>query len=358
MIKRILLIVSVMTGILLYLLFSDSGTAKSEGSNIEKAERKAAASIETKKKEQDITIKISFAGDCTIGTDEKGIPYKDSFPYVLKQNKNDYDYFFKKVKPVFEKDDLTIVNLEGTFTTATKMARKKWRFKGDPSYVNIVKSGSIEMVNISNNHIYDFLTQGYNDTLKALKSKGILYSGEGHTEYYKTKNTTIASIGFNGWDTTIKKRLGNSIKTAKKKADIIIVSLHWGKEYTNYPNAVQTELGRYSIDSGADIVVGHHPHVIQGIEYYKGKYIVYSLGNFCFGGNPTPPDKDCIIFQNTFTFKEKKMSKSEGEILPCSVSTSDSINNFQPVVLEGEEGKRVLDRIYTYSKKLHYGIKK
>lgn len=310
-----------------------------------------------REKEAEASITISFAGDCTIGTDP-AFQYVHSFPWRFREEKNDYAYFFRKVKPVFEADDLTLVNLETTLTTSNKAADKSFRFKGDPAYVNILKAGGIEMVNISNNHIHDYLEQGFNDTLKTLRKGGILYSGEGHIAYYSVKGVNIASIGYTGWNTLIKESLRSDIMEARKKSDIVIVSFHWGEERVFYPDSVQTALGRFCIDQGADVVVGHHPHVVQGIEQYKGKYIVYSLGNFCFGGNLNPQDKDCFIFQDKFVLKGKNIIAGEGKIIPCSISSRDNINDYQPAILEGENGRRVLERIYQYSSRLDYGIKR
>jgi poly-gamma-glutamate synthesis protein (capsule biosynthesis protein) len=305
--------------------------------------------------EKNNTIKISFAGDCTIGYDERS-SYAYSLPFVLEKQNNNYGYFFEKVKPVFEKDDLTIVNLENPFTTSIKRRDKQFCFKGELSYANILRAGSIEMVNIANNHIYDYSKEGFLDTIQILKNANIYYSGENYIAYYEVRDITIASIGYRGWSTYIKPNVSRDIKKAKEKADIVLVSFHWGDENKNYPNDVQKNLGRFAIDEGADIVVGHHPHVIQGIEKYKGKYIVYSLGNFCFGGNKNPRDKDTFIFQGEFTVIDKKITKIQGNIIPCSISSVNNINNYQPTILEGDEKQRVLNRIYDYSNKLKYGI--
>lgn len=300
-------------------------------------------------------ITISFAGDCTLGYDESS-SYENSFPFELKKQSNNYGYFFKNVKSIFQNDDLTLVNLETTFTNKTKKADKKFVFKGDPSYANILKEGSIEMVNVSNNHIYDYLNQGFLDTISALENADILYSGEDYIEYYDVKGITIASLGYRGWSTYIKPHISRDIEEAKEKADIILVSFHWGTENTYYPTQTQITLGRFAIDQGADIVVGHHPHVIQGIEKYKDKYIVYSLGNFCFGGNRNPKDKDTFIFQSQFTVIDKKIVENQGKIIPCSISSSEHRNNYQPTVLQEDNKERVLNRIYKYSNTLEYGI--
>ncbi len=312
--------------------------------------------IKERERQRKRDITISFAGDCTIGYDENS-SYTNSFPSVLEKQMNNYGYFFSKVKPIFENDDLTLVNLETTFTTKVKKANKKFRFKGHPSYVNILKEGSIEMVNISNNHIYDYLHEGFLETINTLKKANILYSGEGYIEYCTVNDITIASIGYRGWSTSIKPHLSKDIKDAKEKADIIIVSFHWGNEHTYYPNQTQISLGRFAVDEGADVVVGHHPHVVQGIEKYKEKYIVYSLGNFSFGGNKNPTDKDTFIFQNQFTLIDKKIVKSKRNIIPCSLSSVKHINNYQPNILNDNEKERVLKRIYKYSHSLKYGIR-
>jgi poly-gamma-glutamate capsule biosynthesis protein CapA/YwtB (metallophosphatase superfamily) len=305
--------------------------------------------------EELVEIRISFAGDCTIGTDET-FTYVNSFPDRYEKVGGDDSYFFKGVESIFHQDDLTLVNLETTFTTAKEKADKRFRFKGDPSYVNILKEGSVEMVNISNNHIYDYLEQGFQDTLTTLEKAGICYSGEGYTAYYETKGITIGSIGYYAQSTNIKESLVKDIAEARAKADLVIVSFHWGEERSHYPNSIQTQLGRLCIDEGADIVIGHHPHVIQGIDKYKGKYIVYSLANFCFGGNRNPSDKDTFIFQGIFTFQNGELIGNDGKVYAASVSSQSNVNDYQPTLLKGEDRKRVINRILEYSTKLKYGI--
>jgi poly-gamma-glutamate synthesis protein (capsule biosynthesis protein) len=304
-----------------------------------------------------VQILVSFAGDCTIGTDES-FSYVNSFPYRFEKVGRDYSYFFKGVQSIFQNDDLTLVNLETTLTTEKKKAQKTFRFKGDPSYVSILTEGGIDMVNISNNHIYDYLKQGFDETLEVLEKAGVKYSGEGHIAYQEANGINIASIGYNGWSTGIQKALGKDIAAAREKADLVIVSFHWGIERSYYPNSTQITLGRYAIDQGADLVVGHHPHVVQGIDKYKGKYIVYSLGNFCFGGNRNPADKDTFVFQNRFVFQDGKLAENQGIVHACRLSSVKTVNDYQPALLTGKDRERVVDRILQYSSKLKYGITK
>jgi len=130
----------------------------------------------------------------------------------------------------------------------------------------------------------------------------------------------------------------------------VIAYFHWGHDRTNVPNDSQRRVGRFAIDNGADLVLGAHPHVIQGIEEYKGKNIVYSLGNFAYGGHANPEDKDTFIFQQTFTFIDGKLQNTnETNIIPTYVSSLRHRNNYQPTPAEGAEAERILARIEKYS---------
>ena len=139
---------------------------------------------------------------------------------------------------------------------------------------------------------------------------------------------------------------GYAIQHEAEGADVVSVIVHWGIERDAAPNSHQTMLARLAIDEGADLVCGHHPHVLQGIEVYKGKNIVYSLGNFCFGGNSNPSDKDTMIFQQTFTFTKDGMKEDNvTNVIPCSLSSEKSRNNYQPTPATGEEAARILKKI-------------
>ncbi|MCI1695734.1 CapA family protein [Aneurinibacillus aneurinilyticus] len=299
------------------------------------------------------TITVSAAGDVTIGTDES-FPYPNSFNHELK--KNGHLFFPQNVKDIFNQDDLTIVNLETTLTEAKVKAAKQFRFKGAPENAQILRMGSIEAVNIANNHIHDYLQRGYEDTINNLKKHNIGFFGYEHTYMTNIKGVKVGALGYEGWDNTValRTRIDNDIAQLRAKGtQIVIVSFHWGVERSNYPNATQMALGRHAIDSGADLVLGHHPHVIQGIEEYKGKYIVYSLGNFIFGGNRNPTDKDTFIFQQTFHIKNGKITeKKECKVIPTSISSVKERNNYQPTPLRGQEAERVLSRLKKYSEHL------
>lgn len=300
-----------------------------------------------------VTITISAAGDCTLGVDSR---YNSAFNQYYKRH--GAAYFLKKVKPVFSKDDLTIVNFEGTLTSGGTRANKAFTFRGPDKYVNILKKGSVEVVNLANNHSMDFGTSAFANTKKVLKSNGIPFSYQSTIAYKKVKGVKVAFLGFNQLNGVTKKAVKNGIAKAKKaKAEIIIVSFHWGIERDYYPNSQQKTLGRYAISCGASLVLGHHPHVLQGIEKYKGRYIVYSLGNFCFGGNTNPRDKDTMIFQQTFTVKDGALAKGgRAKVIPCSLSGKSSTNDFQPRVLKGGGKKALIGKINRLSRGMHVKV--
>lgn len=312
-----------------------------------------AASTDEKEAET-IEITISAAGDCTLGVDSR---YNNNFNNYY--DKNGTGYFFKKVKKIFSKDDLTIVNFEGTLTNSTSRANKTYTFKGPAKYVNILKKGSVEVVTLANNHTMDFGSTGFSDTKKTLKKNDISYCIGGTIAYKKVKDVKIAFIGFNALNGVTEQQVKDTIsKAKKKKATIIIVSFHWGIEKEYYPNARQKTLGRCAINSGASLVLGHHPHRLQGIEKYKGRYIVYSLGNFCFGGHSKPDDMDTMIFQQTFYVKNNKLlKKNDVKVIPCSISSVTSTNNFQPTVLTGSKKKQLMKKINRLSKGMNASFK-
>ena len=304
-------------------------------------------------KDKVTTVTISAAGDCTLGVDSR---YNNRFNEYYSRNNS--KYFFKNVKSVFEKDDITIVNFEGTLTTSSNRAQKKFTFKGPAKYTKILTEGSVEVVNLANNHTMDFGEQGFKDTKAALKKAKIAYSYGSEIAYKSVNGVKIAFIGFNELADISKKDIKKAIDTAKKAdAQIIVTSFHWGIEREYYANATQKSLGHYAIDQGATLVIGHHPHVLQGIEKYNGRYILYSMGNFCFGGNSNPSDKDTMIFQQTFYIKNGELTdQNDAKVLPCSLSGSSNTNTFQPKLLKGDERIRVIKKINKYSKGMNTRI--
>ena len=261
----------------------------------------------------------------------------------------DFNYFFENVKSVFEEDDLTIVNFEGTLTDSTTREDKQFAFKADKSYAEILTDGFVEAANLANNHSKDYGEQSYNDTMDALDEAGITNFGYDRVAIKKVKGIKVGLVGTyvlaDGLG--VKDSMEKNIQDLKDEgAQVIIASFHWGEEKAEYPNDVQVELAHAAIDAGADLVLGHHPHVLQGIEQYKGKNIVYRLGNFCFGGNMYPSDMDTMIFQQTFTLKGGKLQEDNvTNIIPCSISSVEDYNNYQPTPAAGEKETEILNKI-------------
>jgi poly-gamma-glutamate capsule biosynthesis protein CapA/YwtB (metallophosphatase superfamily) len=307
-----------------------------------------------KKKSKKESLKISFAGDVTIGN-YKGASYYGSFDNEFENQGQDYTYFLKNVSGIFSKDDLTIVNLEGPLTTSSNAKVKKFAFKGDPSYVNILKSGDIEAVSIANNHSEDYNKEGIEQTKFILDENDIAYFGLGEKSIIEIKGIKVGLLGYNGWPENYTeeflKNMKADIQNIKKEADIALLYFHWGTERKYYPDQVQIDFAHFAIDNGADAVLGSHPHVMQGIERYKGKYIAYSLSNFCFGGNKNPSDKDAYIYQQTFNFEGNKLvSIDKPNIIPVSISSVNNRNNYQPTPTTGKESDRVLNKLKNISK--------
>lgn len=301
----------------------------------------------TKRKNKTVSFTISAVGDCTFGTDEN-FAYEGSMPAKYDEV-GDFNYFFENVKSVFEEDDLTIVNFEGTLTDSTTREDKQFAFKADKSYAEILTDGFVEAANLANNHSKDYGEQSYNDTMDALDEAGITNFGYDRVAIKKVKGIKVGLVGTyvlaDGLG--VKDSMEKNIQDLKDEgAQVIIASFHWGEEKAEYPNDVQVELAHAAIDAGADLVLGHHPHVLQGIEQYKGKNIVYSLGNFCFGGNMYPSDMDTMIFQQTFTLKGGKLQEDNvTNIIPCSVSSVEGYNNYQPTPAAGEKETEILNKI-------------
>lgn len=297
-----------------------------------------------------IKITVSSMGDCTLGTDEN---FNQSTSFNAYYNAQGPDYFFKNVRSILEEDDLSIINLEGTFTDSDQRQEKTFAFKADPKYVSILTGSSIEAANLANNHSRDYGEESYTDTVETLDQAGIASFGYDQVDLLEINGVKVGLTGIYELAEHLDKQqeVKENIAALKEAgAQVIIVNFHWGIEKEYVPNDTQKTLAHLAIDEGADLVIGHHPHVLQGIERYKGKYIAYSLGNFSFGGNSNPSDKDTMIFQQTFTVADGKAETNDDiNIIPCSLSSASGYNDYCPTPLEGSEKERVLEKLQEYS---------
>lgn len=309
-----------------------------------------------------IEITISAVGDLTFGRNQKA-SYSGSFDEYY----DDYgvDYFLQNVVDVFAADDCTIGNLEGVLTESTDIrASKEWNHKGRPEYVDILTRGSIEVVSLGNNHIMDYNEEGVKDTIDTLENAGVTYAisgvwGDKYGMYETEKGIKIGFVSVNEYyeGNTVYTFLEDGLKQLREQgADLVFALVHWGGDKTHIIEDDQYTMGRWCVDQGYDLVLGCHPHVLQGIECYNGKYIVYSMGNFCYGGSKNPKEKDSMIFQQTFTFVDGVLQENTTDIraIPCRLSGKTSKNDYSPVILDGDEAAETIQNLNSYSEE--FGI--
>lgn len=292
------------------------------------------------------TILLSAVGDCTLAAELGLGNTPTTFPREYEDHGSDPAWFFSGVLSVLSQDDLTIANLETTLTTAPSPAIPgRPRFRGKPEYTAILTAGSVELVNFANNHAHDFGQRGYDETARVVRAAGVGLSGNELVDTRTIKGVEIVSLGFTGGDPVILPSVVKRVKAAKTATNLVLVSFHWGAEGSYQPNGVQLDLGHAAVDAGADLVIGTHPHVLQGIETYKGRHILYSLGNFVFGGHGNPADKDAIIYQEAFVEKDGHLRPGEGTLVPVRISSVTTRNDYRPVLLDGDERERVLAKM-------------
>lgn len=321
-------------------------TNSGESSKTSSSDSGADAEQDSGLPSEPVSLTVSVVGDCTLGTDEN-FDYDTSLNAYYESYGS--EYFLQNVKSIFSADDLTIANFEGTLTDSEEREEKQFAFKAPAEFSSILSDGSIEAVTLANNHSHDYGEQGFADTLTALDQEGITHFGYDETAVIEVKGIKVGLVGIYELKDHLERteQLKQNIAKAKEEGAVItIVIFHWGNEKEEIPDSNQMTLGRLAIDEGADLVCGHHPHVLQGIETYKGKNIVYSLGNFCFGGNSYPSDMDSMIFQQTFTIDKNGVSAdNDTNIIPCSISSDYDYNNYQPTPAEGGEADRILNKI-------------
>ncbi len=300
----------------------------------------------------DPTVTLMFGGDVTL---------TDAYTDLVG---SDQQWAFSAMGEV-RQADVAMVNLEAPFTTATTpLADKSFNFKVDPANVQALKNGGIDLVTLANNHAMDYQAAGLDETIKTLDQAGIHHIGAGRTieearrpEILDVKGQRIAYLGYYdgefqaagagvaGTNSRQNDRVAADIKAIRGQVDWVVVNYHWGEELAKYPGDYQMDLARFTIDQGADLVVGHHPHVLQGAEIYKGRPIVYSLGNFIFGGKSVS-DYDTAVLKVALKDKQMKV-----EFVPVEVK------GFQPRVVSGDRGTEILHQIENVSDIFHEPMK-
>jgi poly-gamma-glutamate synthesis protein (capsule biosynthesis protein) len=262
--------------------------------------------------------------------------------------------------------DIAFCNLECPLSARGRPAQKKYVFRAPASTAESLRAAGIDLVSLANNHSLDYGRQALKDTLEALRAEGISWVGAGEDlgQARQARNFSFSSgrkepirvtflaysnmrpIEFYAtarragtvpaWESLIKK----DVAEASRQADFTIVSFHWGKERSPFPTAVQRTLARLAIDSGADLVLGHHPHVLQGVERYRGGIIAYSLGNFVF------PSRDQARESVILRVRMQRPKAMSIEILPVL------IEGFTPQLARGPEAAKLLKRLAALSARL------
>lgn len=285
----------------------------------------------------EVDIRLIFGGDVTLAA-----WYPDIVPDV-----HDHAWPFARLEGLFRSADLVMVNCEAAITRAEKREPKQFNFKMDPDLVSVFPKSGISLVTLANNHVYDYGAEGLRDTLASLDRVGVGHVGAGMTlaEARKPvirdiKGKRFAFLGYGNYSAATEKSPGTAyrypehvvedIRLAKQSgADIVVINFHWGIERATEPTERDRALAHLAIDNGADVIVGHHPHVLQPVEIYRGKVIAYSLGNFVFGGN-RQAGKDSALLEIIIT----PTGAINQRLLPIRIDTAET--RYQPYLI-GQE---------------------
>ena len=306
--------------------------------------------------EGEVQITMTFVGDCTFGRNHKAA-YSNSFDEYY--DNYGVDYFFSNVMDIFENDDITVINLEGPLTTSNDIQTKTWNHKGRPEYVNIMTESSIEVAGFANNHRLDYGQSGSDETVEVMEEAGITYCYDDIYAIYEVKGVRVGIVAVSalqGWK--VEKWLKEGHQYLRDQGCAIVVAcIHWGDDKATSTNSYQRDLGPRVIDMGYDLIVGHHSHVLQAVQEYKGKFICYSLGNFCYGGSKNPADKDSAIFQQTFTVVDGVLTdKVDAQLIPCYLSSVSSRNDYKPTLAVEDEYRRIIEKVNKYSQRFDFAF--
>ena len=293
------------------------------------------------------TVRITFLGDCTLGSETKTAGAYRGFVRTIERN--GYGWPFRNLSALTAADDLTVANLEGVLSDRElPKVKKEFNFMGSTAYTEILKQGSVECVTLANNHTHDYDKAGYEDTRRALDDAGVAYFSTDTMAVWR--NGEGLMIGFLGVSGSLS---GNRGTDYAKRAEIlrsmgcsaVITVMHAGTEYQREPDGYQEQIVRKAVACGSALVIGHHPHIVQGYEVRDGVPVVFSLGNCVFGGNVNPPDHDALAVQAELAFQEGELAGITLRLYPISVSGEASWNDYSPVLLDGADAERVLKKM-------------
>lgn len=292
------------------------------------------------------------------------------------------DYLFDNVRTILSQADFTIGNLECPLSDRGEpFIQKDFVFRASPKCAKSLKEAGINIACLANNHILDYGPLALSDTISTLKEAGISYMGAGENLkeactplIFELKGLKIAFLAFTYASTAKRKKPGccpcelkfiqEQIKFIRPNVDLVIVSIHHGVEYVDYPNRYIISLFRGTVDAGANLVLGHHPHVVQGLETYKDSLIAYSLGNFVSGFPDEGVRKECYQKTALAYFTDNPpdindMRTTESFILQCKLNSKGvedyklisvrANKKFQPVIMDKNESQKFLKSIHEIS---------
>ena len=279
-------------------------------------------------------IKLTIAGDCMLAS------YKGNGGFAKKAAEGDYEWFLSGVTDIFREDDFTIVNLENVLTDrplpeVSKDHSPAYWYKAPTANTQILTASSVEVVNLSNNHTNDYGKQGQEDTKAACDAAGLLWGDSGKTVYLEKDGFTIALICNGLWWEGQEQQIINRLEEAIPHSDFQIVYYHGGKERIHTPEQWKIRASHRIVDAGADLVIGNHPHVLQPRETYNGVDIVYSMGNFCYGGSNKCENRTILYTLELEVDKNNSVIAMASDIIPCYVYGGDT-NNWRPEVIQDE----------------------
>ncbi len=304
-------------------------------------------------------ILLSFLGDMTIGCNVYNHTKDRSIIHYV--NQNGYAYPFEKVHHVLSQDDLTIGNFEGVLHNSEKGINKKtYNFRAPTDFVNVLTKGSVEAVTLGNNHTSDYKKQGFESTINTFNDNGVEWFA--NTEYsdksyiYQKDGVKIGFVGvYISYFWKEHEKVRATIQTLKdENVDVIIAVMHGGVEYDLRHDKWQERLALRLQECGVDIIVGHHPHRLQGYEVIENTPVFYSLGNFVFGGNFKLRSTYTAVLQFALSFDaDNKYMGYQVNILPCRLSTDNVQNFYQPYFIAGKEAQDAIKEIQVDTTKAH-----
>ena len=293
-------------------------------------------------------VRITFLGDCTLGGEERD--RRAGLGFAARIAENGMAFPFRNLTRLTEQDDLTVANLECVLTDRklTKV-EKTYNFSGPTAYTEILTSGGIDCVTLANNHSHDYGEEGYQDTVEALEAAGVAWFGTDAPAVWRSEEgLTVGFLGVS-WSLTGDRygRYEAQMDALRQMGCAAVITvMHTGEEYSyTPPSSLQQQVVERAVACGTDLIIGHHPHVVQGYTTVSGVPVVYSLGNCSFGGTTRAKDSDALAVQAVLSFEEGELREITLHFHPLSMTSDPRYNNYSPRLLEGEDALRVLRKM-------------